>query len=146
MSFRCGLIVLLIISLSYVCFFWWLHKSKQLDRGLFIYLSIFLWLPMIAFGYFVRQAYIKETIEDECWAYLKGRVYCQNCKVQHEISSIYADHIRRGGTSDDGWVAYVFAKKFKDGSYHDSFGFNLVLHNYKVIRMIYDHNIHPIYE
>ena len=76
--------------------------------------------------------------------YLHGHVYCPYCKVKHPIASVYAEQIWKKGSSDEGWVAYVYAERFKDGSFHDPFGFDLKLHNKRVIGLKYDKSISPL--
>ena len=100
--------------------------------------------PLGIIGCSCLKKHVKSAIEDECWAYLHGKVYCPECKTKHPIASIYAEQVWKGGASDEGWVAYVFAERFKDGSFHDSFGYNLTLHNRRVISMKYDPECHPI--
>lgn len=138
-------IALAVIVIGGEAFFVWsLCKSHQLDLMMRLYFGVPMLVSVAVFGYCIHKTYVKESIEDGCWAYLRGEVYCPSCNVRHRIASICAEQVWDRGTSDQGWRAYVFAEQFKDGSYHDSFGFELTLQNRHVVRMKYDPNIHPI--
>lgn len=136
--------ILAIIVIGVGILFVWSFWRKDHDVTMLLYLMAIMLAITIFFVRVIYKAYVKESIEDGCWVYLRGQVYCPSCQVKHSISSICAEQIWDGGTSDEGWQAYVFAERFKDGSYHDSFGFNLTLHNHHVVKMKYDPTIHPI--
>ena len=121
---------------------WWIWIKENMFLAV-----IYSWCvvgPLGFIGHSCWKKHVKNAIEDECWAYLHGKVYCPGCKTKHPIASIYAEQVWKGGSSDEGWVAYVFAERFKDGSFHDSFGYDLTLHNRRVVSMKYDPDCHPI--
>lgn len=139
MSFVGHLTFLIVCCASYAAVFIWLHKTNQLDRSLAMFLAVVLYGPMLLYGYgFVWKSYVEESVADQCGVYLKGEVYCRHCRTSHPIRTVRAKQVWSGGTSDQGWDAYVFPEKCRDGSCGGGRGYDLTLYKGKVVKMKYD--------
>lgn len=116
-----------------------LENKSVSGRG---FMLLYLLLPFVGYFGFViyttYNSYVKSKIEDGCWVYLRGAVYCDGCKIKHKIGGIDVTQVWDGGSSDQGWEAHVWPTLENSDVLHEGLVFDLTLHNKNVIGMKFE--------
>lgn len=121
------------------------NKIQHVDM-LKVYINLLVTIPMLwLIVTRTIKAYRTNKIEDGVFVYMKGEAYCNRCNGKHNIS-VKAEQKWDGGTSDQGWVAYV--SLLPKGRCNPNLirEYSLILRNGLLVNMKFEEFIDPDYD
>lgn len=121
------------------------NKIQHVDM-LKVYIILLVIIPMLwLIVTHTIKAYRTNKIEDGVFVYMQGEAYCNGCRSKHNIS-VKAEQRWDGGTSDQGWVAYISLTPKARCKPKMVRCYDLTLHNGHLLKMKFEELIDPDYD